>query len=369
MLETIREFSVELLTDSGEEPDLRRLHAEWCADLSREFVNQVQVWQDLDTWSTRLDPELDNIRSAIAWLLQSGNISLLFSITTATEDYWQARPFMPEVCGWLERAFAATEGQVSYPRSLALGSAVVFWAYSGRAEEGLAMAETALREAEVLSDPLLLGRAHMACAVASEMVGEVARAAEEYAAARLFFQDESLSWYAFWADAELGDKLIWLGDLERGIPLLDKAIVSAREAKHVWGIANASLYRAFGAVEDRDFFHAIRLFDESHRIARESNDVSVSLGAVQGLANLALSDGRAELAARLLGAVETTRASIGIPRLVCQIHRDKAQRLLKEQLGDETFQREFEAGRDTAWEAIASEIRRQYLGVDDGGMP
>jgi predicted ATPase len=67
MLETIREYGLERLAESGEEAAIRDAHAAWCLDLAERaapawFTSEQQGWAD------RLETEHDNVRAALGWL-------------------------------------------------------------------------------------------------------------------------------------------------------------------------------------------------------------------------------------------------------------------------------------------------------------
>lgn len=72
MLETVREFALELLAASGEEPALRNRHARYYHDLTEHG----QVWlcgPELPGWLCRQRAEQANVRAAIDWSLSAGD--------------------------------------------------------------------------------------------------------------------------------------------------------------------------------------------------------------------------------------------------------------------------------------------------------
>jgi non-specific serine/threonine protein kinase len=73
MLSTIREFALERLRESAEEPDLRRRHAEW---FIARLAELVPAWR-LDAAAGRmLEPDADNIRSSLDWAEATDDLSL-----------------------------------------------------------------------------------------------------------------------------------------------------------------------------------------------------------------------------------------------------------------------------------------------------
>jgi predicted ATPase/class 3 adenylate cyclase len=90
LLETIREYGLERLAESGEERVLRDRHAEWFTALSEHA--SVQLYgPSMVSWLDRLELELDNLRGAIAFLLEAGLGDRALRITSPIVIFWEAR--------------------------------------------------------------------------------------------------------------------------------------------------------------------------------------------------------------------------------------------------------------------------------------
>ena len=88
MLDTVREFAVELLDASTDSRRSRRSHAEHFLTVAEEANLNAGTHR---LGGQRLDlglAEQDNFRGAIAWALRSGSIELGFAIATALEQLW-----------------------------------------------------------------------------------------------------------------------------------------------------------------------------------------------------------------------------------------------------------------------------------------
>jgi predicted ATPase len=73
MLETIREYGLERLTASGEECAVRDAHAAWFVALGETAEEGLQGAAQV-AWLERLERDHDNLRAALAWLPERGEI-------------------------------------------------------------------------------------------------------------------------------------------------------------------------------------------------------------------------------------------------------------------------------------------------------
>ena len=86
MLETIREYAVERLEDSGEAEILQRRHAEYFLELGEEAELNTRVYSG--EWIQRLEPEHDNLRTALDHLAASGENEHVLRLAGALSEFW-----------------------------------------------------------------------------------------------------------------------------------------------------------------------------------------------------------------------------------------------------------------------------------------
>jgi predicted ATPase/class 3 adenylate cyclase len=89
MLETIHEFAAERLRESGEEDESRRRHAEFFLALA-ESANLSAEATDLGPRPELVLPEQDNLRAALDWAAEAGEIELGLHLAIALEQFWVA---------------------------------------------------------------------------------------------------------------------------------------------------------------------------------------------------------------------------------------------------------------------------------------
>ncbi|MBV8067060.1 MAG: adenylate/guanylate cyclase domain-containing protein, partial [Candidatus Eremiobacteraeota bacterium] len=75
LLESTRAFALEKLEQSGERDALARRHAQWAADLA-DRADNASWTEPTSHWNVEYRPEFDNARSATAWALANGEVTL-----------------------------------------------------------------------------------------------------------------------------------------------------------------------------------------------------------------------------------------------------------------------------------------------------
>lgn len=106
MLETIRECSLERLTDSSEEESLRDAHAAWFLDLGERAYVESHGPAQAD-WLERLESDHPNLRGALArWLHANPPSERGVQLAGALWWFWRMRGHLVEGCGWLLKASA-----------------------------------------------------------------------------------------------------------------------------------------------------------------------------------------------------------------------------------------------------------------------
>jgi predicted ATPase/class 3 adenylate cyclase len=100
MLETIREYGLERLADSGEESAIRlRYEKHWVPVAER--ASEALLGPEQATWTRRLERDHDNFRSALRWAQQSGEAELGLRLGIALRDYWRLGGHVREGVRWL----------------------------------------------------------------------------------------------------------------------------------------------------------------------------------------------------------------------------------------------------------------------------
>jgi predicted ATPase/class 3 adenylate cyclase/Tfp pilus assembly protein PilF len=104
MLETIRQYAREKLWAVREGEMMRQRHLAYFVDLSERAEPNLRSF-DMVMWLDRLEAELDNIRAALEWALES-DVEAQLRLASALLWFWHIRGHINEGVDWLERGLS-----------------------------------------------------------------------------------------------------------------------------------------------------------------------------------------------------------------------------------------------------------------------
>lgn len=101
MLETIREYALERLADSGEQSSTRRAHAAYYMVVAEEGNPELSS-ADRSRWLAQCDVEIDNFRVALDGLFEALDIDWGLRLCMALFRFWDMREHLTEGCARLK---------------------------------------------------------------------------------------------------------------------------------------------------------------------------------------------------------------------------------------------------------------------------
>ena len=358
MLETVREYGLERLEASGEGEATRDRLAAWSLALAEQAEPAQYGGNISPAWIVRLDQELPNLRAAVTWLLQRQEATRALRLLATAEDFWSQQHLRyADLHRWLETALAAAPAAPARDRALAHWQLSTGSSLLGHDEAALHHAQRTLEAAEKMDDPTGLAFAHLAFAFAWEDRSDFARSAAAYTEAIPLLRAACSDENAWFAQAALADKRILQGNLAAGVPMLDDALARLRQSDPPWFMVLIINLRGHTALLQGDLRLAVRLFAEAIDVGRGLHNTPALLNTIAGLAGVGLAGGQAERAARLLGAVEAVRASMGITRIYNWPHVERIAADTRAALDAAAFAQTWSAGQMlTLEEAIAEAL-------------
>jgi non-specific serine/threonine protein kinase len=122
LLETIREYALERLRETGDEPALHARHLTWFADRAEALDSQLSGPQERDSLDA-MDRDHANYASAIDWSLSAAGSPDGLRLASALVRFWERRGHVRQGSAWIEAALEAAAGPPASHRARALTAA------------------------------------------------------------------------------------------------------------------------------------------------------------------------------------------------------------------------------------------------------
>jgi predicted ATPase/class 3 adenylate cyclase len=273
MLETIREYGLERLEESGEAEAVRERHAAVFGGLARDGEAGFGG-PDQARWLDRLEREHDNLRAALSWLRDRREGERYLGLALSLWRFWNVRGYLSEGRRWLSVAV----------------------------EDELPVSATTR------------ARALLAKGVLVRNQGDYVRAHKLAARALLLFEAAGDKRGIAGALNDLAAVAQERGDDDEAAELVERSLSLFREVGDRRGIASALTNRGLDAWERRDLATAKRCFDESLAEYRALGDERGQAVAFGNLGEVAHSRGEYEKAKTLYEQSLAIRRSLGDKR-------------------------------------------------------
>jgi predicted ATPase/DNA-binding SARP family transcriptional activator len=361
MLETIREYALERLAAEQEADHVRRRHAEHFLKLAESDPVPEQA-----AWLARMDAERDNFREALAWSLDTREASLGLRLAAALWEFWWVRGHLAEGRGWLHEAL--TRGRSAAPelRARALHAAGSLATRQGDYEAAAALFEESLAIWEELSDPPGTARSLLSLGTVAAEQGDQERAIElSERAAELYDESGDQRGHAL-AISNLGGIALERGEYAKAASLSEQAYGLFETLEDSEGMAFALVNQGFAALSQKQHDRAIELLRQALRRLAELEFRDVIGYCFEGLAAVLAFTKRAEEAARLLGAAEALRESLGVGLAPAeQTTHDETVEAVRGALDEERFTRAWRQGREMPLDdAIAYALEEETARIE-----
>jgi len=346
MLETVREFGLDLLAASGEAERTYQRHAAHYAALAETAEPEV-VGPRQAAWLGRLDRDAANMRAALGWALAGGDGALGVRMAGALGRYWERRGHLSEGRQWLERALDGREGppdarakalnaagwlayrQSAHDHAVALAEeSIALYRAVGDAD-GVAQAlntlgAALLRRGEAPPPPARPpprprgDRAGVAASVTNlglvaEYEGDFARAAALYADGLALYRQLGDTRYVAWALYNVASASRQQGDAALAMARGREALALFRDLADTFGMALALQVLGDVACDEGRYARATALHRESVDLYETlGNRLGIAEG-LESLGRVAMARQQPERAGRLYGAAAALRAVIDAP--------------------------------------------------------
>ncbi len=399
LLETMRIFAAHALEQSGESHAIHLRLARTClAETTR--LGPHLIGERQSSAVAAIDTLLPNILASLDWLSRHDLADLYVQLACSLFRYWRIRGLLTEAEFWMDIAISS-QWQTELSRSdkaSALVTAGWIALERGKPEIAQRYAEQALALTGEETDPRVHGQAWRVLALVDNRHDQRERATER--------METSLRWYRKADDPDgiagaLNNLAILAlddGDWERVIDLCEESTAAFTELGNIHGASHSLDTMGIAQYELHQYNEAMRstlaslkidrsvgdarglavTLDHVGKIARALGDLPAaweahaeSLGYrqqvgdprgmlvwLQAMAHWLAEAGKAELAARILGAVDIARTSANMP---LQQHESADHRaivdLVQKALGDDRYTAAVAKGRWASLDQLAEEAR------------
>ena len=284
MLETIREYALERLAESGEAEAIRKQHARFFLALAEEAEPKLYGAEQA-AWLDRLEMEYNNLRAALAWSIDRA-IDVGLRLAGTLGRFWHVRAKHSEGRDWLAKALAKSKGygtDVDSFRAKALNQAGILAYFQDDITTAYALQEESVALSRELGDKRDLAQALCDLGVAVLEQGDLTQARS--------LIEESIALFRQIDDKSgLGRALQWHGavayrehDYERSRSSLGESISLAQETGDINQLAFSTGTLGHIAFEQGDYAAAQSFFEKGLILFREAKD---KVGVAYALGNL-----------------------------------------------------------------------------------
>jgi non-specific serine/threonine protein kinase len=305
LLETVRQYGQEKLSESDEAGHLQERHAGYFLALAEEADPELKGARQV-AWLERLERERDNLRTAMDWLLGRGESEEVARLGWALWLFWGIRAHFAEGRRSMEQMLSVNGSATASPsaRAKALFVAAMMANYQGDHRAAEPLVHESLKLFRDLEDKL--GQAYALSNVGYVALGQgqYQRAITPIEEAVDLFLEEGEKWGAAIELDFLAVAWRNQGDHGRAKRLAERGLALSREVGERQTITAALYTLALLAQAERDHERARDLFEEGLKLSAELGNEADVAHCLNGLASLAAAEDMMVRAARLWGAEE-----------------------------------------------------------------
>ncbi len=344
MLETIREYAREKLSESGETEAVRSRHLSFMLALAETAASHGHTAEE-GIWHDRLDHEIDNLRAALEWAMGLEDAQAALFLAGSLYWFWWTRGYWHEAHTWLRGALGKVGAERHTAARVKALDAMGWFLY---------MADDVPAAGAVAAESVEIGRAlgnSLGLAESLTVLGLVASLRDSAAAGPMLHEGLALSRELAYKQG-IASALLGLGNCQ----VLERDDDGAR----VYYEDSARLFREVGdksqlafaarqlgliALRQGDYSKAYALCAESLSMNGETRDKRGVAASLTAIGSIAARQGRADAAACLYGATGAMLESLGAQLIPLDQTENESYALsARAALGNEAYDRAFAEG-------------------------
>ncbi|MBM2615992.1 LuxR family transcriptional regulator [Actinoplanes sp. LDG1-06] len=336
MLDTIREYGVEILRTAGEERETRRRHRDHYLALAHRF-DAEWCGPGQAEWYERLSRELPNLRTALDFCLSDPyENDAGLDLATSLMYFWFACGHPREGRHYLERAFAR-EPSPGPVLTKALWACAWICALQGDMDMAAEYVERCRPDADIVAQ----GWITYVTGISLALRGDPGSA--------LTVLDESVHLHTHGGDPGIGlfvalsasaIALVFQGEFDRAVAVTESHFEKCERLGELWARSYAEYVRSVIEMTRDSPIAAVEHARAALRIKRRLSDHGGNAMAMDSLAWAASALGDPERTARLLGIAHRLWESVGLPQMGSpdlSATRVWSEKQARDTLGDDRF--------------------------------
>jgi predicted ATPase/class 3 adenylate cyclase len=354
MLETIREFAVESLTQSEELDEIRRRHLDFFLALAEREGSRSEP--EAPARLGRLEDEHDNFRAALHTARETGNPRLELRLASALADFWEVRGHLSE---GLERLGEALESDPEAPAELrgpALRMGTLIAIKQGDFETARRMAEAMRELGPAKGDEGRSGDAPHFLGIIAMEEGRFDEARTLIEQAKSIREPFGLSSGLQSTVHNLGLLAMAQGEYGRARPELESSLAMAKELGSEQQIANSLCDLGFAELGDGRLDSARTRFGDAAESATRLGWKENVAYCLVGLGAIAVAQDELEPAGHLLGQADFLAEEVQLKfEVYAEAVRAQVEHELRSRLGEDRLEALRARGRSLSMEVAVSE--------------
>jgi tetratricopeptide (TPR) repeat protein len=299
MLETVRQYGMNKLSEEGEIEAIRQQHANYFVELAEEVDPGLRDERQIRCLEI-LDAEHDNLRGALRRSINKGNADLAFRLVSALGWFWFMRGYWKESWNWLHQSLDMSTDAKPILRAKAAYKAGGLEIIRGKTARTTELVEEALQICREKDDKEgvawclnLLGQ------TGTWGHKDIDEAENNLSESCDIFKKIEDKWGQAWSLRYLGQVAGIKGDYERSIELKQDALNRFEEIGDIWNSAHSLYDMGISMNLHGDFQEAGWAFKQSLEKCELVEDKVMAAHAIRGLGFLALQEDSLDQAEQL----------------------------------------------------------------------
>lgn len=385
MLETIRDFAMESLNNSGEFEEISRRHAGYFLSIAelgeKEVAGPAQA-----IWSATYEREHDNLLAALHWALENKQSDIALRLVCALWRFWYIGGNLTEGRMWLTRTLAQPFSELVSLRARALMAAGALACLQNDYAAGRQLSEESVTLAQKIGEKEVEAFALNSLGIAARNQGDFVEGRRLHERSLALFRELKNTWGTALVLNSLGVSARGEGSFAQAKTLHEQSLLLFRQVRDKRNVARALINLGMIMEREQKYDQARELLEESLSLfqgqgekigttealffmgsvalrqgnyadackqlaqclifARELGYKEIIASSFEEFATYACKQGHTLVASQLLGTAEAIRENIGLPIPPAYI-KDHEQCLatIRSLLSEKEFSEEWARGR------------------------